>query len=845
MLALAAFLGYTSFKATTGPPFLPKYQLTVKVPPDAPPMRKGQAVRVGGSLAGLIQSVEPDPKNHRTLIKVNISKTKFRPLPVDTTAFVRVHSIVYATYLSLQPGTSTKDLKDGDTVPAMAGSGTDLLEVVQLFDRQAREDLSQTLINIGFGAAGRGKELNGALRDLPETARDADAELRALTSTPGALSATISGASRTARGLRGEGGDDVAGLIDAGDATLGATASKSGQLGRSIELLRPFEDQVLATGRVAGPTLREIAGTAEVLGPAVRNLRRQLPRLNELARLGPELRNGFGALLGGGASGSAGGGAGGGVGTGTGSGGVANQVLIAARPVVSGLFPIQTSLKPLNAALAKLLATVNPYLPEITQAGQWLQSATSLRVAARAQAGRPGRPPRRGPHRARLPQRRARPGPGPERPRHGGRLPVTLATRRLAGLGLIVLIALAVVLGVLKPNPFKEKYSYWAVFDTAQGLGAIDRDVRIAGVKVGEIGDVKRTGDNVRVELELTQDYPLHTDATADMRPHTLFEGSNFVDLSPGSPGAPKLEDGATIPLAQTTNYVTLDRALRVLRPEIRGNLRSLAEVGSRSLQGRAIERHPVDAQEPAGDERVARPGGARRPGPAPARARARHPRAGGDRRRGRQPARPADPACAAAEPDGRGAHGRRRRAAGRGAAGAAADAAGAARRGAVARGDDLAPRLALLPARCEHPAGAEPGAARDHDGAHAGDAGAAAGHAGRPRRAAGRAAAGQRQGRAGDDVRGPGRAADDVPRDAGDAEREDRGWAPRRAPCSWWPAPSRAAPGRWAATRPDRRTPARPGTPCGPTSTSTRPRWPASRHCWAAAAGYRCCERA
>lgn len=379
VLALGAFLAYTAFQATTGPPFLPKYRLTVKVPDDAPPVRKGQAVRVGGSLAGLINEVRPDTANHRTLVEVNISKTNFRPLPVDTTAFVRVHSIVYETYLGLQPGTSEKDLSDGDTLPAAAQSGTDLLEVVQLFDRQARADLSKTLVNVGFGAAGRGVELNGALRDLPATSRYLSEQLAALTKTPGALRSLIAGAARTSRGLRGERDGDVAGVVGSAARTFGAIDRRRDRLGQAIELLRPFEDQVQATGIVAEPALGEVARSAVALGPLVRNLNAQLPGLNRLARLGPQLRDGFAGLLGGGAGGSAGGGGGGSVGLGTGSTGVADEVLVAARPVVAGLFPIQTAVAPLNRLLEQLLANIQPYLSEITDAGRRLQSATSAR----------------------------------------------------------------------------------------------------------------------------------------------------------------------------------------------------------------------------------------------------------------------------------------------------------------------------------------------------------------------------------------------------------------------------------------------------------------------------------
>jgi phospholipid/cholesterol/gamma-HCH transport system substrate-binding protein len=157
----------------------------------------------------------------------------------------------------------------------------------------------------------------------------------------------------------------------------------------------------------------------------------------------------------------------------------------------------------------------------------------------------------------------------------------------MAGIAALVLV---IVLGVTKPNPFADTTSYWAVFDSAQGLGKIDRDVRIAGVRVGTMGEVERVDDDVRVELVLAGDYTIHEDARVEMRPHTLFEGSNFVDLAPGSPSAPVLTPGDEIPIEQTSNYVTLDEALRILRPEIRTSLRELAEVGAGTLRGEAID---------------------------------------------------------------------------------------------------------------------------------------------------------------------------------------------------------------------------------------------------------------
>jgi phospholipid/cholesterol/gamma-HCH transport system substrate-binding protein len=170
-----------------------------------------------------------------------------------------------------------------------------------------------------------------------------------------------------------------------------------------------------------------------------------------------------------------------------------------------------------------------------------------------------------------------------------GGIDSTLGRRTLGAaaiLGGIVLIVLA----VLRPNPFADTQSIWAEFDSVQGLGSIDRDVRVAGVNVGKIGAVRRDGDDAKVELVLNSgDVEVHSDARAALRPHTLFEGTAFVDLSPGSPSAPVLGDGGLIPREHTTVYVSLDQTLRILRDPNRNGLRGILRTASRTLRGGAV----------------------------------------------------------------------------------------------------------------------------------------------------------------------------------------------------------------------------------------------------------------
>lgn len=354
VLGVGAFLGYVAFISTTGPPFQPKYELKVNLPADAPVVREGQAVRVGGKLAGLISHVEPDREEGGTTVTANITKTEFRPMPEDTEAYVRVHSIVYETYLELLPGESETELENGDSIGSPAASGTDLLEVVQLFDAEARESLRKTTVNAGYGVAGRGDEVNASLADLDGMAKRLQPQLEAITQDEGALADAIEGAANTTDALRGESPDDVEALIESGNATVGTVAGRQAELRRTLQLLRPFEDQFLETAPLAEPLLDDTAELARELKPTVETLSDRLPALAELLNLGGTLREEIVALT-----------------------AVVDPTLEAARPVIYGLFPTMTALGPLNEDLKNLKATVEPYKPEIRQAGIRLADATS------------------------------------------------------------------------------------------------------------------------------------------------------------------------------------------------------------------------------------------------------------------------------------------------------------------------------------------------------------------------------------------------------------------------------------------------------------------------------------
>ena len=159
------------------------------------------------------------------------------------------------------------------------------------------------------------------------------------------------------------------------------------------------------------------------------------------------------------------------------------------------------------------------------------------------------------------------------------------------GLGTLSLFAVAVYLTFGGGLPFRGGYDVEAVFSSANEVKK-GSPVRIAGVNVGKVREVRRgPGTTAIVTMRLTDaGRPLHRDATAKVRPRLFLEGNFFVDLSPGTSQAPELEDGDTIPLAQTAIPVQFDQVLTALQADERRALQDLVGELDVALDGGGAE---------------------------------------------------------------------------------------------------------------------------------------------------------------------------------------------------------------------------------------------------------------
>jgi ABC-type transporter Mla subunit MlaD len=160
----------------------------------------------------------------------------------------------------------------------------------------------------------------------------------------------------------------------------------------------------------------------------------------------------------------------------------------------------------------------------------------------------------------------------------------------IAGVIAVGVIAVACYLVFGGSVPFSGSgYQLKALFTSETELH-IPSPVRIAGVDVGQVISVQRVSGSptaavVTMNIQ-PNGLPIHADATAGIRARLFLEGNFYVDLRPGTPTAPVLRSGATLPPANTAGPVQLDRVLASLNASARENLQTVLRGLGASLNG-------------------------------------------------------------------------------------------------------------------------------------------------------------------------------------------------------------------------------------------------------------------
>jgi ABC-type transporter Mla subunit MlaD len=266
---------FLAYNANAGLPFLPTYDLTVKVP-NAASLVNGSEVRIGGSRVGAISDIDAVPTRGggaQAELTLRLSPD-VEPLPVDTTFVVRPRSSIALKYLSVTPGDSRQGFKSGAVVPVTRArpEAVELDEVLNIFDSRTRAGARASLEGFGDGFAGRGQSLNLAIEELVPLLRRLEPVARNL-ADPG------TGLGRLFREL----GDAA--------AEAGPVAEEQAQLFVGLDVT------FTALADVARPFIQEtISRSPPTFDVAIQQFPLQRPFLRNSAAFFRELRPGVAAL---------------------------------------------------------------------------------------------------------------------------------------------------------------------------------------------------------------------------------------------------------------------------------------------------------------------------------------------------------------------------------------------------------------------------------------------------------------------------------------------------------------------------------------------------------------------
>lgn len=149
----------------------------------------------------------------------------------------------------------------------------------------------------------------------------------------------------------------------------------------------------------------------------------------------------------------------------------------------------------------------------------------------------------------------------------------------------LILIALFELLG--KETIFARMVEYRTSFKSIPGLKLGD-PVRLAGVGVGTVRDIRVIGARVEVVMRVKPGTPVKTDSTATIKLTSLL-GTNFVDLTFGSPAAQVAPPGSLLQSSEPPDLNTLLARLN----DAAGDVQILAKQVNEGL-GKSIE--PISA---------------------------------------------------------------------------------------------------------------------------------------------------------------------------------------------------------------------------------------------------------
>jgi ABC-type transporter Mla subunit MlaD len=255
----------------------------------------GEDVKVAGVKAGRIDDVALT-RDNRAVVVLLIDDPAFQPFRRDAHCQIRLQSLIGEQYVECEP---TQSHAEGGRLPAALpeidsgpGDGQHLLPVTNtttpvnvdlindIYRLPQRERWRLIINELGAGLAGNGERLRAAVRRANPALRELDRVIGTLAGQDRVLARLVDESDAVLRPWAAR-RRQTAGFIDHAGATAVAAGERGDDIERNFERLPPFLHELR-------PTADRFTAFADQMTPALQNLHRHAPAINEaVARLGP------------------------------------------------------------------------------------------------------------------------------------------------------------------------------------------------------------------------------------------------------------------------------------------------------------------------------------------------------------------------------------------------------------------------------------------------------------------------------------------------------------------------------------------------------------------------------
>jgi virulence factor Mce-like protein len=246
-------------------------------------------VRTAGVTIGKVVKKELAPGGNKTLTTIEL-RSRYAPLRSDARAILRQKTLLGETYVELTTGSpQARALKEGERLAqSRVSQAVEFDELLRIFDQPTRTAFREWQASLAQAGAGRGRDLNDALGNLPVFTENAQSVVDVLNTRRGALRNLVHNAGRTFEDITR---DEAAltTLVRSNSELFGELAERRDALADSIRILPTFLVETKATlARLrtfslnTDPLLVDLDPVLDDLQPTVASLGDLAPDLENL-----------------------------------------------------------------------------------------------------------------------------------------------------------------------------------------------------------------------------------------------------------------------------------------------------------------------------------------------------------------------------------------------------------------------------------------------------------------------------------------------------------------------------------------------------------------------------------